>query len=276
MMTNCGCSKINNEPYEFKIKDCDKPQVCSNCKLLPNETEEDWCRLMNKVICDFLKVIKQLECGIQPDIEIILEEISLIYMNNCKQYGVVKRVFISPNQSSNNEYIPENEYSFSQYVTKEYVDLLFKQYCSENHGITRSEIDELLEFYYNKQEIDQLYSLLSNIKHKIIADELPSELENNTVYFIIQENGKCKQYIYHNDQLYELTNDIDLSGLATIEYVNTLLEQFSTQQLKHIFITQEEYDALDQYDKNTLYFIIKTQINKSWVFGDKFPAAFSS
>lgn len=105
MRTGCGCSKISNEPYEFKIGDCDKPLTYSNyqIQLLPNENDEDWCRLTNKVIGDFLKVIKQLECGIQPDIEIILEEISLIYMRNYNQYGVTKLIFTSTPENSSEE-----------------------------------------------------------------------------------------------------------------------------------------------------------------------------
>lgn len=82
MKFGCGCSQITYEPFEFKISDC-KPQTCSNCKLLPNTIDSNLNELKNKIICDFQNVVKQLECGIQPDIELILEEISLIYINNC-------------------------------------------------------------------------------------------------------------------------------------------------------------------------------------------------
>lgn len=91
MMTNCGCREISHDPIEFKIQEC--PQIHVNCgPLLPNTNELDWCKLQNKVICDFQKVIKQLECGIQPDIEIILEEISLLFMNSCG-YNVAKKMY---------------------------------------------------------------------------------------------------------------------------------------------------------------------------------------
>lgn len=92
MMTNCGCREISHDPIEFKIQDC-RPQVHINCgPLLPNTNELDWGKLQTKVICDFKDVIKQLECGIQPDIEIILEEISLLFMNNCG-YNVAKKMY---------------------------------------------------------------------------------------------------------------------------------------------------------------------------------------
>jgi len=58
MMTNCGCREISHEPIEFKIEDC-RPQVYASCSpLLPNSNEIDWCKLQNKVICGFKKVIK--------------------------------------------------------------------------------------------------------------------------------------------------------------------------------------------------------------------------
>ena len=43
---------------------------------------------------------------------------------------------------------------------------------------------------------------------------------------------------------------------------------------KHVFLTQEEYDALETYDEDTIYFII-AQEQQSWVFGDTFPITLS-
>jgi hypothetical protein len=34
--------------------------------------------LKNKIICEFLGIIDNLECGIRPDLEFLLEEISLV------------------------------------------------------------------------------------------------------------------------------------------------------------------------------------------------------
>ena len=44
--------------------------------------------------------------------------------------------------------------------------------------------------------------------------------------------------------------------------------------VKHIFITQEEYDALESYEKDTLYFIIEYHGSGSQ-FGDTFPLIFA-
>ena len=45
--------------------------------------------------------------------------------------------------------------------------------------------------------------------------------------------------------------------------------------VKHVFLTQEEYDSLEEYEENTIYFILEPQEDKSWTFGDTFPATFT-
>ena len=44
----------------------------------------------------------------------------------------------------------------------------------------------------------------------------------------------------------------------------------SSEKTKHVFITQEEYDALESYEKDTLYLIIENLGEESH-FGDVFP-----
>lgn len=43
----------------------------------------------------------------------------------------------------------------------------------------------------------------------------------------------------------------------------------------HIFVTQEEYDALEEYEKDALYFIVQHSLGPdivdNWVFGSEFP-----
>lgn len=42
--------------------------------------------------------------------------------------------------------------------------------------------------------------------------------------------------------------------------------------IKHVFLTQEEYDSLEEYDENTIYFILE---NQNWTFGGTFPVILS-
>ena len=41
--------------------------------------------------------------------------------------------------------------------------------------------------------------------------------------------------------------------------------------IHHAIITKKQYDALDEHDDNTIYFIIQ---GDTWVFGDSFPITF--
>lgn len=156
MMTfGCGCREISRTPIEFKIQEC--PQVHINCgPLLPNTNDEDFDILQNKIICDFKKVIKQLECGIQPDIEIILEEISLLFMNGCG-YNVTKKMYSTDIED---DYFLRHNNFLSEFSTQEEKDQVLL-----NLGI------------YEK------------IKNMITKDEFTSGL-NTKIGFVIPWEGK--------------------------------------------------------------------------------------
>lgn len=83
-MKQCGCNPVQ-EQFEFPILDNIFTKInnenlnINNCCRLQKD-KENFCELKNKVICDFQQIIKKLECGIQPDLEFLLEEISYIYI----------------------------------------------------------------------------------------------------------------------------------------------------------------------------------------------------
>lgn len=59
------------------------------------------------------------------------------------------------------------------------------------------------------------------------------------------------------------------------EYYGDTSEPVSSDKIKHVILTQEAYDALTEYDNNTLYFIVNIQ-NESWTFGNTFPITFGT
>ncbi len=72
--TNCGClSRLiyAQEHIDAKISR-------SSSEVILKKPTEDLCNLKRKVISDICGILKKLECGTQPDLELILEEISLI------------------------------------------------------------------------------------------------------------------------------------------------------------------------------------------------------
>lgn len=76
-MNRCGCNPVP-EPFEFKIEDKEYLNIFKSPfpELYPyvNNLQE----LKDKIICEYLKIIDNLECGIKPDLEFLLEEISLV------------------------------------------------------------------------------------------------------------------------------------------------------------------------------------------------------
>ena len=75
MRNRCGCNPVS-EPFEFQIQDNIITHNEHIRELFPlvNDINE----LKNKVICEYNNIINKLECGIQLDLEFLLEEISLI------------------------------------------------------------------------------------------------------------------------------------------------------------------------------------------------------
>lgn len=75
-MNRCGCNPIQ-EPFEFSIGDIDFGSNGAKIQeLFPiiNNIDE----FKDKIICEYIGIIDKLECGIQLDLEFLLEEISLV------------------------------------------------------------------------------------------------------------------------------------------------------------------------------------------------------
>ena len=74
---NCRCNPLPS-PFEFQIPE--SPIKSKTLKGLPElfPIEHNLCELKQKIIQEYLQIIDKLECGIQKDLEFLLEEISLI------------------------------------------------------------------------------------------------------------------------------------------------------------------------------------------------------
>ena len=73
------CCNPTQEQFEFPILE--------NCYIINNQNlhikdfnSNNLCELKLKIICDFQDIIDKLECGIQPDLEPLLQEILLVYL----------------------------------------------------------------------------------------------------------------------------------------------------------------------------------------------------
>lgn len=148
----CGCSDIKHDPIEFKIDSTPITYINTNI-LLPNETEDDCC-LMNKIIYEFLDIVNKLECGIQPDIENLLQEISLMDMKNNWNFSVAKEVYSS--HPEEDDLLRKSKY-LSEFETQEEKDRVL-----DNLGI-----DGVKHVILSQRELDTL-----------------DHIDENAIYFV--------------------------------------------------------------------------------------------
>lgn len=74
----CCCNHSISSPVELPIEsDNQEVLIGGNCIDASNLDE-----LKEKIIQDFLTIVNKLECGIQPDLEFLLQEISIVYIKN--------------------------------------------------------------------------------------------------------------------------------------------------------------------------------------------------
>ena len=87
-MNRCGCNPIL-EPFEFEIKSSQTGSYTLKLdELFPIIDNID--ELKRKIICEYQGIIDKLECGIQLDLEFLLEEISLVdILENGEESGIL-------------------------------------------------------------------------------------------------------------------------------------------------------------------------------------------
>lgn len=84
---NCGCGSVP-QPFETEIPISIYHNSSVTFEMPFCGNERDY--LKEKIIQDFLDIIDKLECGIQPDLENIIEEISIIEMKKDWNLGIVR------------------------------------------------------------------------------------------------------------------------------------------------------------------------------------------
>lgn len=77
-MNRCGCNPVP-KPFEYTIEENSRKKIRGDFKeLFPIEINLD--KLKEKLICEFEETLDKLECGLHPDLEFLLQDISWIYI----------------------------------------------------------------------------------------------------------------------------------------------------------------------------------------------------
>lgn len=77
-MNRCGCNPIS-EPFEYSLNpNLKRTNNYKFNELFPIQIDRE--KLKDKLICEFEEILDKLECGLHPDLEPLLEDLSWLYI----------------------------------------------------------------------------------------------------------------------------------------------------------------------------------------------------
>lgn len=117
-------------------------------------------------------------------------------------------------------------------------------------------IKEFIENLESSEDEELLYNIITQLS--LIQDSISQE---------IVRAQREEQNIKNRLNNLESNSTSNLLIQSLLQRIQTL----ETNSIKHKFITQQQYDSLDSYEKNTIYFITDSQNSFYSVFGDTFP-----
>lgn len=82
---NCGCNDPTHHYIEFHIRGSVENLFSPSIQLPEKDSRID--ELKDKIICEYINIIDKLECGIQEDLRNLMEEISLLEINE-ESFGI--------------------------------------------------------------------------------------------------------------------------------------------------------------------------------------------
>lgn len=199
---NCGCNDPTHHYIEFHIRGHIDKTSSPSIQLPREDSHID--ELKDKIICEYLNIIDKLECGIQEDLRTLLEEISVLEINE-ESFGITY---------SNNAVLQ---------TSNEIDDMIYTTFYGNSNSPEIPELSQLsqtstLEF---EDDIKDVYYFILT-PYKLAEANTPFETlldETNPSRFIqIQD-------LNINNKLYHVWRFSLNSGLAFNQYVNVILEQ---------------------------------------------------
>lgn len=135
MYNNCGCIP-SSQPFEYPI-------ISNSTNIIlnfPKKRKSD-LELKEKIICDYFKIINKLECGIQENLEFLLQKISLIDIMNDK--GCSSSILNFHRLYDEEE---DNQLKWDEVPTEGHTDYV----------VSSDALHKLFQNYYNKEEIGDI------------------------------------------------------------------------------------------------------------------------
>lgn len=139
-------------------------------------------------------------------------------------------------------------------------------------------INENLQNIYQAINIDQQetidkFNAISEFISSLNSEDQDSLLASIIDKVLEEKNRAEEQEDQLKNQISILLNEIQNLKLQ----IENIDNHSSTDKdnIKHIFLTKDEYDALTEYERDTIYFILEpeTPVN-GWTFGGTFPITF--
>ena len=183
-----------------------------------------------------------------------------------------------------------SEINLNEYIRKDNLKTINNQSIlgEGNIEISGGEHYDLVSLNNNGIMSKEFYSQLLEMKNETLP-ALQKHLDNTLSLFDENETPENIQTIIDRyNQICEFIESLgeqdDGQILSQIRADINALDQRITQleqnptvpenTTDHIFLTQEEYDALTTYKKDTLYIIIERKSSEGSSFGDTFPLIF--
>lgn len=164
------------------------------------------------------------------------------------------------------EYWRKDELDLSPYLTTSNADLLYAKLSAVNTlNNNINTIAEQLAKYAKKSELNS-YATRESLLSYLKIEDIPTYIQTTSSGDVVDLSN-----FYTKSQIDSKLQNIDLSEIqneisALRDAINNLNTQTDCNCPKHVFLTQAQYDALEEYDNDTLYFI-----TGGWMFGNSFP-----
>lgn len=199
---NCGCNDPTHHYIEFHIRGSVENLFSPSIQLPEKDSRID--ELKDKIICEYINIIDKLECGIQEDLRNLMEEISLLEINE-ESFGITY---------SNTAILQ---------TLNEEDEMIYTTFYGNSNSPEVPELNQLsqtstLEF---EDDIKDIYYFILT-PYKLIEANTPFESlldEDNPSRFIQLEDLNINNKLYH---VWRFSLN---SGLAFNQYVKVELEK---------------------------------------------------